>query len=360
MERARRPRLLPALSARGLLLRGLPASCSPPSLLSGLLASLLTSLPASFPPAWPPSALGLAGRAPSPKRVALAKSVEQPQRRQLRCFCVSKVKVSRCLLPLAGFKKKTHYIYTATDWFERKHSYSSQITLLNSCTCFQHRRHFSLVFQSLLRIQKACRRASSGLWSMSWDRGPSMIPVSYGGGQLCVKSLVIGTLGHLGMSFRVCQCIHLNSSSKGICLKWNSKLPCVFCKSLESLLSSLSSLHGVQLLHAILLAQSVFSLGAAASTGFFFLEGLGPHAFNHVLGCCAIPNGCLWCWVGAELLGWLGQGLAFSLPSSGSALQAWLMVSMLNILQKYSGRQTSGFLSLPIYKNKNISVSLLF
>lgn len=42
-----------------------------------------------------------------------------------------------------------------------------------------------------------------------------MIPVSYGGGQLCVKSLVIGTLGHLGMSFRVCQCIHLNSSSKG-------------------------------------------------------------------------------------------------------------------------------------------------
>lgn len=106
MERARRPRLLPALSARGLLLRGLPASCSPPSLLSGLLASLLTSLPASFPPAWPPSALGLAGRAPSPKRVALAKSVEQPQRRQLRCFCVSKVKVSRCLLPLAGFKKK--------------------------------------------------------------------------------------------------------------------------------------------------------------------------------------------------------------------------------------------------------------
>lgn len=150
--RAQRPRPPPAWPPC-LLLASFPPEQPP---------HLPASLPASFPPARPPSALGPAGRAPSPKRVALVKSVERPQRRQLRCFCVSKTEVSRCPLHLTGLKKPTHNIYTATDWFERKRSYSSQITLSDSCTCFQHSRHFNLVFQSLLRTRKACCRASSG------------------------------------------------------------------------------------------------------------------------------------------------------------------------------------------------------
>lgn len=157
---------------RGSSPRSAPAASScaaslPPCLPPSLLRALLASLPASFPPARPPSALGPAGCAPSPKRVTLAKSAEQPQRRQLRCFCISKAKVSRCLLPLTGLKKKPQNIYTATDRFERKRSYSSQITLPNSCTCFQHSRCFILVFQSLLRTWKACCRASSGACSIS-------------------------------------------------------------------------------------------------------------------------------------------------------------------------------------------------